>query len=50
MNGNNWWQALAAKLVENAPAIIVLLIVAWNQQQQINMLLERCVLLQNPFS
>ena len=35
------------KLVENAPAIVVLMVVAYHQQQQINLLLERCVMAVN---
>lgn len=31
------------KLLENMPAIVVLMIVAYNQQQQINMLLDKCI-------
>ena len=36
-------KSMLPKLVDNAPAIVVLLIILVHQQQQINMLLERCL-------
>lgn len=36
-------KTLLPRLIENAPAIVVLLIILVHQQQQINMLLEKCI-------
>jgi len=40
---NTWLKTLLTKLVENAPAIIVLMIVAYLQQQQIYALISECI-------
>lgn len=34
---------MALKVVENAPAIAVLVYIAWQQQQQINDLIRACI-------
>jgi len=41
-----WKQAfagVATKLIEQAPSIVVLVIILMHQQWQINMLIEKCV-------
>lgn len=42
-------RSLLPKLIENAPAIVVLLIILVHQQQQINLLLEKCIVISRQF-
>jgi hypothetical protein len=44
-NDPTWWRTLLSKVVEQFPVIVVLMIIAYLQQQQIMVLVEKCILI-----